>query len=140
MLRTAGALGVISSTPFGENAYRLGLVWMALCWSIALADRINLLKSETEDANRALRSSELSAVSDPGGPAFGVVVYGSDFRPNYINRRVVEILSNPPRGIQPDLSAGRTLAQAMEYFAFRVAGTESSLPTGQDADISRIKG
>ena len=42
-------LGVVSSTVFGENAYRLGLVWMALCWSIALGDRINLLKSETDN-------------------------------------------------------------------------------------------
>ena len=30
--------------------------------------------------------------------------------------------------MQPDISAGRTLAQAMDYFAFRVAGTDSAYP------------
>ena len=121
-------LGVISSTVFGENAYRLGSVWMALCWSIALADRINLLKSETDSANSALRSSELRLSQILEGLPLGVVVYGSDHKPTYINRRVVEILSNPPRGVQPDISAGRTLAQAMDYFAFRVAGTDINYP------------
>ena len=31
---------------------------MAICWSLALADRINLLKAETENANRSLTESE----------------------------------------------------------------------------------
>ena len=101
---------------------------MAVCWSIALADRVNLLKAETEDANRALRSSEHRLSQILEGLPLGVVVYGKDHKPNFSNRRVGEILSNPAQGIQPDLSAGRTLAQAMEYFSFHVAGTNQAYP------------
>ncbi len=92
---------------------------MVVCWSIALADRINLLKAETENANRELRNSESRLISNPGGMPLGVVLYGKDQKPKYLNQRTVEILSDPAQGIQPDLSAGRTLAQAMEYFSFR---------------------
>ena len=60
---------------------------MAVCWSIALADRINLLKAETESANRDLRNSEhrLSQILD--GLPLGVVLYGNDQKPRYANRR-----------------------------------------------------
>ena len=44
----------LPSKFFSENAYRIGILWMAICWSLALADRINLLKAETESANRSL--------------------------------------------------------------------------------------
>ena len=71
---------------------------MAVCWSIALADRVNLLKAETEDANRALRSSEHRLSQILEGLPLGVVVYGKDQRPNFANRRVIEILSNPGSG------------------------------------------
>ena len=101
---------------------------MAVLWSIALADRVNLLKTEAEDANRALRNSEYRLSQILEGLPLGVVVYGKDQTPSYLNRRVIDILSNPSRSIQPDLSAGRTLEQAMEYFDFRVAGTNLAYP------------
>jgi PAS domain-containing protein len=114
-------LGLISSTFLGENGYRLGFLWMAVSWSIALADRINLLKAETESANRDLHNSEQRLSQILEGLPLGVVLYGKDHKPKYANRRAVEILSNPSRGIQPDLSAGRTLAQAIQYFSLRVS-------------------
>ncbi|NJN82562.1 MAG: PAS domain-containing protein, partial [Caldilineaceae bacterium] len=121
-------LGVISSTAFGESAYHLGLIWMAVCWSIALADRINLLKAETEKANLALRASETRLSQILEGMPMGVVVYGQDQRPTYFNRRIAEIFGNPARDIGPDLSAGRTLAQAIEYYAARIAGSDQAYP------------
>ena len=114
-------LGVLTSTVVTENAYRLGLVWMAVCWSIALADRINMLKADVQQSE-----FRLSQILE--GLPLGVVVYGKDFRPNFINRRVVEILSNPAHGIRPDISAGRTLSQAMDYFAFRVGNSDDVYP------------
>ena len=50
---------------------RLGMVWLGVCWSFALADRINLLKAETENANRELRKQRASAISDPGWSTTG---------------------------------------------------------------------
>ena len=42
-------LGIASSNFVTENAFRLGLVWVALGWSLVLADRVNLLR----DRNRS---------------------------------------------------------------------------------------
>ena len=120
--------GLIPSTVFTENAYLLGFMLMAVSWSIALADRINLLKAKTENANRELRSSEHRLSQILEGMPLGVVVYGKDQKPTYLNQRTVEILSDPEKGIQPDLAAGRDLAQAVEYFSFQVAGTGEIYP------------
>ena len=133
-------LGLISSTLLSENIYRLGFVWMAVCWSIALADRINLLKAETESANRALRNSEhkLSQILD--GLPLGVVVYGKDQKPTYTNRRMVEILSNPAQGIQVDTSVRRTISQAIKYFSFRLVGSGQEYPLEKFPVINALRG
>jgi signal transduction histidine kinase/PAS domain-containing protein len=123
-----GRLGVISNVTITENLFRLGYVSLAVCWSLALADRINRLKSETEEANLELRSSERRLAQILDGLPLGVTVYGQDQKPTYANRRVKEILANPDRGIKPDLSAGRTLAQTMRYFSFRVTGSDQDYP------------
>jgi len=133
-------LGLIPSTIFSENAYRLGLVWMAVCWSIALADRINMLKAETEETNLELRNSENRLSQILEGLPLGVVVYGKDQKPNYVNRRSIDMLSNPSRDIQVDISAGRTLAQALKYFSFHQAGSEQEYPLERMPIYSALKG
>lgn len=121
-------LGAVPSSFVTENVYRFGTVWMAVCWSIALADRINLLKAETESANRSLRHSEhrLSQILD--GMPLGVVLYTEDLKPKYANRRSIEILSDPDKGIRPDITAGRTLTQAIRYFSLKAAGSSEYYP------------
>ncbi len=109
-------MGFISSNFITENIYRLAFAWMAVCWSMALADRINLLKAETENANRNLQNSEHRLSQTLEAMPVGVVVYGTDQRPTFVNKRTAEILSNPERGLGPDLSFGRTLAEAMSYY------------------------
>jgi PAS domain S-box-containing protein len=121
-------LGLASSSMLSENAFRAGFLWMAVCWSIALADRINLLKAETESANRDLQASERRLSQILEGLPLGVVLYGKDHKPKYANRRSIEILSDPSEGIQPDISAGRTLAQAIQYFSLKVAGRNEEYP------------
>ncbi|MDX1416903.1 MAG: 7TM-DISM domain-containing protein [Candidatus Promineifilaceae bacterium] len=114
-------LGVLPGTFVGDGLYRAGIVWMAVFWSIALADRINRLKGDIEDSEH-----RLSQILE--GLPIGVVVYGKDYLPNYINRRVIEILSNPSKGIEPDLAAGRTLAQAMDYYSIKEIGSGQDYP------------
>jgi len=121
-------LGFASSTLFTENSYRLGIIWMSLCWSIALADRINLLKARTESANRELRNSEHRLSQILEGLPLGVMLYEKDQKPKYANQRTLDILSNPTLGIRPDLSAGRTLAQAIEYFSLKIANSDQEYP------------
>jgi len=93
-------LGIASSTLLNENIYKLGLIWMAVCWSIALADRINLLKAKTESANRNLRNSEHRLSQILESMPLGVMLYGKDHKPRYINQRTVDILSDPAQGIK----------------------------------------
>jgi len=120
--------GIAPSTVFTENVYLLGFLLMAVSWSFALADRINLLKDKTENANRELRSSEHRLSQILEGMPLGVVVYGKDQKPTYLNQRTVEILSNPDKGIKPDIDAGRSLDQAVDHFAFQLAGTGEKYP------------
>lgn len=120
--------GLVPSNFFSEGLYRVGFMWMAVSLSLALADRINLLKAETERANRELRSSEFQLTQILEGLPLGVVVYGPDQKPYFTNQRTAEILDFPARGIQADPSAGRTLAQAIDYFSFRIAGSDQAYP------------
>ncbi|MCJ7657598.1 MAG: histidine kinase, partial [Anaerolineales bacterium] len=121
-------LGFLPSTIFIENAYRFGWVWMAVCWSFAIAERINLLKAETEAANLNLRDSEHRLSQILEGLPLGVVVYGKDYKPNYVNQRTIDILNNPDRDIQVDISIGRTLAQALSYFSLKQIGSDQEYP------------
>ncbi len=121
-------IGILPSNLVTEKSYQLGIIWLVLLWSLALADRINLLKAQTEMANLALRNSENRLAQTLEGLPLGVVVYGKDQKPTYINQRTAEILGNPSRGIIPDPAAGRTLAQAIDYYSFRVAGSDQAYP------------
>ncbi len=113
---------------------------MSVCWSIALADRINLLKSETENANRKLKNSEHRLSQILEALPLGVILYGKDQRPKYLNRRTVEILKNPAQGVQPDLSVGRTLAQAIKDFSIRVADSDREYPLEDFPVYSSLQG
>ncbi len=133
-------VGLSSSSLLSENAFRLGYLWMAVCWSIALADRINLLKADTENANRQLRNSEHRLSQILEGLPLGVILYGKDHKPKYANQRTIELFSNPDRNIRPDLSVGRTLAEAIPYFSLRVAGSQQEYPLNNFPVINALQG
>ncbi len=121
-------LGIFSSNDFTESSYRLAFSWTAICWSLALADRVNLLQAETESANRSLQGSQDRLKQTLEAMPVGVVVYGPDEKPTFLNRRTAEILTSKEQGIGPDLSAGRTLEQMMAHFSFRIAGSDRFYP------------
>jgi nitrate/nitrite-specific signal transduction histidine kinase/PAS domain-containing protein len=95
-------LGVLPSNTVSESLYQAGLVWAAVCWSIALAHRINLLKAETEIANRGLRHSEYRLSQILNGLPLGVILLGKDQKLKYANQRTGEIFAEAARGIQAD--------------------------------------
>ncbi|MFN2188945.1 MAG: 7TM-DISM domain-containing protein [Candidatus Promineifilaceae bacterium] len=128
LLFILGRLGVITNVATTESLFRLGFVSLAVCWSLALADRVNRLKSLTEEANLELRSSEQRLAQILDGLPLAVAVYDRDQKPTYVNRRVSEILGNPAQGIVPGVSAGRTLEQAMKYYSFRITGSDQDYP------------
>ncbi len=102
-------MGLASSNFITENVFRLGLVWAAVSWSIALADRINLMKNEADITNRKLSNSEHRLAQILEGMPLGVSVYGVDQKIQYVNRRRNEILGNPADGASADSSASQTL-------------------------------
>ncbi len=106
----------------------MGILWLAAFWSISLTDRVNLLKAEMENANRALRTSEHKLSQILEGLPLAVVVYGNDRRPSYGNKRTFDILTNPDRNIRPDISAGRTLETAIQYYSLKKEGTNQPYP------------
>ena len=132
--------GSVSITPLNENLFRWGMVWLAICWSIALADRINLLKDETESANRGLRKSERRLSQILEGIPLGVVLYGKDQTPKFINQRTVDILDNPVSGVRPDIAANRTMEQAIQDYSFKVADKDQRYPLEKFPPYSAIQG
>jgi signal transduction histidine kinase len=133
-------LGIIPSTAFDENIYLAGFILMAVSWSFALADRINVLKEKTEIANRELRYSEQKLAQILEGLPLGVIVYGKDRKPTFINQRAIDIVSNPALGIMPDPSAGRTLEQAAGYFSLHKVGSKDEYPVDEFPVYSALNG
>jgi PAS domain S-box-containing protein len=121
-------LGLISSTPFTEEFSNYALIWMVAVWSVALADQVNTLKEESASTNRQLQESESRLLQFLEAMPVGVVVYGTDLKPRYINRETKRLLTNPSSGVSPDMSLQRSLQQAIDYFSFRVAGTDQPYP------------
>lgn len=58
MLLLLVRLGVLPSTLLTEQSWRIGVIWLVLFWSLALADRINLLKARAEQVIRELAAAE----------------------------------------------------------------------------------
>ncbi len=133
-------LGLIPSTLYTENSYHFGIIWMAVCWSIALAERINLLKAETENAYRELKASEHRLSQILNGLPLGVLLYGKDQKPKYGNQRVYDIFNDPSRNVQVDLEGNRTLAQAIPYFSLKQAGTDQDYPVENFPISSALRG
>jgi signal transduction histidine kinase len=132
--------GIAPSTSVNESFIRLGSLWLAAFWSISLTDRVNLLKAETENANRALRKSEHQLSQILEGLPLAVVMYGNDQKPKYGNKRTYDILTNAAHGIQPDISAGRTLETAIEYYSLKKEGTSQLYPVKQFPIYNALQG
>jgi hypothetical protein len=52
----------------------------------------------------------------------------TDVQGNYALGHHMDILANPEKGILPDMRAGRTVAKAMKYYSFRIAGSDQGYP------------
>ena len=92
-------LGIAPSTFFSENLLLFGILWMAVCWSIALADRINLLKSEKEEATLEVQAGEARYGQLVETMNDGLGVIDQDGRYTYVNHRLAEMIGLPPEEI-----------------------------------------
>ena len=85
-------LNLIPSTAFTEQLVRLGIIWLIAFWSVALADRINLLKVEKEKANLELQAGEARYRQLVETMNDGLGVMDEDSRFTYTNDRLAEML------------------------------------------------
>jgi signal transduction histidine kinase/PAS domain-containing protein len=121
-------LGAIRSSFITENSLRIGSIWLVAFWALALADRINQLKAETEDANCELQKSKRQLNQILEGLPIGVVVYGLEQKLTYLNQRLMDIFNNPEKGFGRELVSGSALAEALKFFSLRVTGSDQEYP------------
>jgi PAS domain S-box-containing protein len=96
-------LGVVPSTAFTEQFFRLGIIWLVALWAIALADRINLLEAEKEKVKLELHTSEARyrRLVETMNDGLGVVdeggrfIYANDRLGEMLGFSIEEIISHP---------------------------------------------
>jgi PAS domain S-box-containing protein len=85
-------LGIIASNIITEEFFRIGLIWLVAFWSLALADRMNILITEEERSRRQITENERRMVQYLDSLPVGVVVYDGDVQPRYFNRKSHQVL------------------------------------------------
>ncbi len=114
---------------------------MAVCWSIALADRINLLKAESESANQRVAEQRTQALRNPGRFTYLGWYYMAKTKTlATLTSARSRSSATPIRESLPDISAGRTLAQAINYFSLKVAGSGEIYPIENFPVFSALRG
>jgi diguanylate cyclase (GGDEF)-like protein len=88
-----------------------------LLLSLALADRINLLKTETEQANQKLHESENRLKQFLEALPVGVVVFQTNKLLSYINERAYELFHLTPTVQNINTSFAETLIKLPRYVA-----------------------
>ena len=133
-------LGLIESSPFSEDFWRVGMLWLVAMWSVALADRLNVLKADTERANRDLGTSQNRLAQTIETMPVGVVVYGTDRRAQLFNQHARHVFAIPGQGEAPDTILGSTVAETAKAYSFRVAGTEEAYTVDRLPVIRALRG
>jgi PAS domain S-box-containing protein len=95
-------LGIIASNFITEEFFRIGLIWLVAFWSLALADRMNILITEEERSRRQITENERRMVQYLDSLPVGVVVYDGDVQPRYFNRKSHQILHQASIEINAD--------------------------------------
>lgn len=84
-------LGLIPLNLVTQEGIRMGVVLLVLLWSLAIADRVNLLKADTGRANHGGRESEQRFRSLVEGSIQGILVHRQT-KPLFVNQAYATIL------------------------------------------------
>jgi PAS domain S-box-containing protein len=120
-------LGVIPSSAFTEELVRFGLIWLVAFWSLSLADRLNSLKKESESSRKQILANEKRMVQYLDSLPVGVVVYNTNAKPQYINRKTHQILNQPSSEIHADQITHYTLGGNRDPEIFPMVAFENLL-------------
>ena len=95
LLSSSARFGLLPSNFFTEDLLRVGLIWMVASWSLALADRMNTLKIETEASKNQIIKNEERLAQYLDSLPVGVLVYDDEAQLQYINQQSQMILNQP---------------------------------------------
>jgi signal transduction histidine kinase/PAS domain-containing protein len=123
-----GQFQILPISFFTQYGLRISVFLLVLLLSLALADRINLLKANTERANRQLHENENRLAQFLEAMPVGVIVQETNLKLFYFNQLVRKLLHIPDRTVRLDPTSGRTLAEAIEDFPLYVARTQQKYP------------
>lgn len=87
-----GRLGVLTYSNLFYFAGHFGNAALITLLSLALADRINYFRQQTEETTVKLRRSEALITQYLDALPVGVAVYGVDAKPRFVNRSALELL------------------------------------------------
>ena len=120
-------LGLLPTVAWFRQTTYVGNVMLVLFMSLALADRINLLKAETEAANRRLSDNERRLNQFLDAVPVGLAIQAPQLRVDYINPHALQILNLPQAGAYPNPEP-MSLAENAALFPVFVAGTDQLYP------------
>jgi serine phosphatase RsbU (regulator of sigma subunit)/PAS domain-containing protein/putative methionine-R-sulfoxide reductase with GAF domain len=107
-----------------QYSIRIGVFLLVLLWSLALADRINLLRANAEKASERLRERESTSNQFLEAMPVGVAVVDRQAKIYYVNQQFKQIFNLSDQMIQP----GMKLTDLIAKFPFYVAETDKPYP------------
>ncbi|MFO7684245.1 MAG: 7TM diverse intracellular signaling domain-containing protein, partial [Chloroflexota bacterium] len=129
-----GRLGVLPYSTFFYFAGHFGNAALVTLLSLALADRINYFRQQTEETTVKLRQSEALINKYLEALPMGVAVYGRDAKPRFINRAALSLFQIS----QYDPEA--TLDSASETFPLYLSQTDTPYPADKRPISQALKG
>ncbi|MCB9077873.1 MAG: PAS domain S-box protein [Anaerolineaceae bacterium] len=138
VLEVLARWGLIPPSLIAQEGIRMGVVLLILLWALAIADRVNLLKADTEQANRGLRESEQRFRSLVEGSIQGIIVHRQT-KPLFVNQAYATILGyNLPDEIMAMESVVPLIApyeqeRLLGYHAARIKGAVAPAQYEYDA-------
>lgn len=103
-------------------------VWLLLVSSLALADRITLLKAEAEQANRHLATAERRLAQYLEAIPLGVVVHDTATTPHYLNQFALQIFNHSATPENLDPTTTPRLQESIQRYPLYLAGTTQPYP------------
>jgi PAS domain S-box-containing protein len=116
-------LGAIPSNNLSEDLFRFGLIWLVVFWSLALADRMNILIIAGESARRKIADNEKRLTQYLDSMPIGVVVYDADFKLRYSNQHSQNILNQLDDDNSSEPTTLSSMIDSSEFIPYQSLGS-----------------
>jgi PAS domain S-box-containing protein len=122
-----GRMHLLPITPWLDQVIRPGLIGVMLMSSLALGDRINLLKTAAAKTGQQLRENERKLAQFLEALPVGVVIYDAEGQVYHINPLGRQMSDSMGQGLRPGQSLEEVLQSSTRY----LAGTNEPYPPQQ---------